>query len=303
LVIFLNLFVFCLCAGTLPSKFQKEFLTSNPGIPWAWGFNYHGQLGNGHFGYSNVPVQVLDLTNVITVAGGGEHSLALKNDGTVWAWGDNYEGQLGNGTNSHSNVPVQVLNLSNVVAISGGWDHSFALKQDGTVWAWGFNYYGQLGNGTNTSSTVPVQVLNLTGVIAIAGGGNHSLAISPMGGVPKVVPDGSNGTEPLKVLKNNSEGSQLQVIWDDQCLSLKTNIIYGDLSQVSSYQISGSKCNISNPDIWDIGSTTNIWFIIVSDNGAGVESSWGESSFGQRNGENASGECGNNLRDNSGTCP
>ena len=203
LVIFLNFFVFGLCAGTLPSKFQKEFLTSNPGIPWAWGFNYYGQLGNGHFGYSN--------------------------------------------------VPVQVLNLSNVVAISGG--------------------------------------------------GEHSLAISPMGGVPKVVPDGSNDTEPLKVLKNNSEGSQLQVIWDDQCLPFKANIIYGDLSQVSSYQISDSKCNISNPDIWDIGSTTNIWFIIVSDNGAGTESSWGESSFGQRNGENASGQCGNNLRDNSGTCP
>jgi alpha-tubulin suppressor-like RCC1 family protein len=203
LVIFFNLFVFCLCAGTFPSKFQNEFLTSNPGFPWDWGYNW----------------------------------------------------------------------------------------------------YGQLGNGTNNKSNTPGQVLNLTGVVAVAGGGNHSLAISTMGGVPKVVPDGSNGTEPLKVLKNNSEGSQLQIIWDDQCLPFKTNIIYGDLSQVSSYQISDSKCNISNPDIWDIGSTTNIWFIIVSDNGAGVESSWGESSFGQRNGENASGQCGNNLRDNSGTCP
>jgi len=95
----------------------------------------------------------------------------------------------------------------------------------------------------------------------------------------------------------------LQVIWDDQCSPLRANIIYGDLSQVSNYQVLGSKCEISNPDIWQIGNATNIWFVIVSDNGEGTESSWGMSSFGQRNGDNPSNQCGNNFRDNRGTCP
>jgi hypothetical protein len=55
--------------------------------PWAWGRNSEGQLGNGTSGTgteSNVPVQVSNLTDVLAVAGGGLHSLAIKSDGTVW---------------------------------------------------------------------------------------------------------------------------------------------------------------------------------------------------------------------------
>jgi len=41
--------------------------------------------GEGAFGQTNLPP---DLTNVVMVAGGGRHSLALNADGTVVAWGD-----------------------------------------------------------------------------------------------------------------------------------------------------------------------------------------------------------------------
>ena len=99
----------------------------------------NGQLGNGTNTDSNVPVQVSSLTGITAIAGGGDHSLALKNDGTVWAWGWNGYGQLGNGTNTDSNVPVQVSSLTGIIAIAGGYGHSLALKNDGTVWAWGYN--------------------------------------------------------------------------------------------------------------------------------------------------------------------
>ena len=56
------------------------------------------------------------LTNVVAIAGGGEHSLALRADGTVAAWGDNRYGQ--------TNIPA---GLTNVVAIAGGAYHSLAL--------------------------------------------------------------------------------------------------------------------------------------------------------------------------------
>ncbi|MEJ5165507.1 MAG: S8 family serine peptidase [Thermoanaerobaculia bacterium] len=120
---------------------------------------------------------------------------------------------------------------------------------------------------------------------------------------PKPIPDGSGTTTPVLVSKANSDGTQLIVNWDDQCATSNVNIIYGPLSGLSSYQIAGSKCDILNPDTWNIGSTTNIWFVLVTDNGAGTESSWGMSSSGQRNGTTPSGQCGNNSRDNSGTCP
>jgi alpha-tubulin suppressor-like RCC1 family protein len=65
---------------------------------------------------------VSNLTDVVAIAAGSAHSLALKSDGTVWSWGGNTNGQLGNGTNIDSNIPVQVSDLTGVadIAASGG---------------------------------------------------------------------------------------------------------------------------------------------------------------------------------------
>ena len=54
-----------------------------------------------------MPVHVTGLTNVVSVAGGASHSIALKADGTVWAWGLNLYGALGNGSFDNSTTPVQ----------------------------------------------------------------------------------------------------------------------------------------------------------------------------------------------------
>ncbi len=151
------------------------------GTVWSWGYNYYGQLGNGktweELLYSLVPVQVLNLEDVVQVSAGSEFGLALKRDGTVWAWGLNSSGQLGDGTNNSSNFPVKVKDLENVIAISAGHFHSLALKEDGTVWAWGYGGYGILGNGKLESSNVPVQVKNLNNIISISAGEIHSLAL------------------------------------------------------------------------------------------------------------------------------
>ncbi|MBE7504328.1 MAG: SUMF1/EgtB/PvdO family nonheme iron enzyme [Verrucomicrobiales bacterium] len=66
------------------------------------------------------------LTNVVALAAGTYHSLALRADGTVVAWGLNDVRQ--------TNVPPD---LSGVVAIAAGRYYSLALKQDGAVAGWG----------------------------------------------------------------------------------------------------------------------------------------------------------------------
>jgi alpha-tubulin suppressor-like RCC1 family protein len=121
-------------------------------------------------------VKVPGLTDVVAVAGGRTHSLALRSDGTVWAWGGNADGQLGNGSTVSSPTPVQVQGLSNVVAVAAGNANSQALRADGTVWSWGNNYFGQLGNGlAPVGSPSPVQVPGLDRVVALSNSNSHTV--------------------------------------------------------------------------------------------------------------------------------
>src|SRR5438477_389666 len=94
------------------------------------------------------PVCQRAVRTVAELAGGGNHTIALKQDGTVWTWGYNGYGQLGDGTTTQRVIPVQVSSLSGMTGVAAGLYFSLALKSDGTVWAWGNNTNGQLGDGT-----------------------------------------------------------------------------------------------------------------------------------------------------------
>ena len=100
-----------------------------------WGANDAGQLGDGTTTNRLSPT-LSTLTNVVGIAAGGAHSLAIKNDGSVWAWGANGFGQLGIGSTANSLVPVQVMSLGTGVGlISAGESHSMAVKAGGTLFA------------------------------------------------------------------------------------------------------------------------------------------------------------------------
>ena len=121
------------------------------GSVYAWGWNDSGQLGLGPVRHQHTPQQILDLKdkNIIAIAAGHNHSLALAADGCVYAWGNNRYGQLGLGAVGKQNTPQQILALKdkNILAIVAGYRHSLALAADGSVYAWGNNTYGQLGLG------------------------------------------------------------------------------------------------------------------------------------------------------------
>ncbi|MGJ5819532.1 InlB B-repeat-containing protein [Paludibaculum fermentans] len=127
---------------------SKVYGAGNAAIGW----------GNNASGQATAPA---GLTNLVDIAGGISHSVALRGDGTVVAWGDNSKLQ--------TKVPSGLVNL---VAIAAGGNHSLALNEFGSVVAWGDNTSGQ--------STVPANLLN---VIAVAGGANHSLALTSSGAV------------------------------------------------------------------------------------------------------------------------
>ena len=193
-------FVQAIAAGT-----HHSLALSSGGTIWAWGGNYHGQLGigdswgdvcNAYMVLGSDGVWALD--GVQAIAAGTHHSLALKNDGTVYAWGGNSYGQLGINSTDEHDYPIQVQGpggvdfsgyLSDVKAVAAGEHHSLALKNDGTVWAWGGNNNGQLGINSKHEQHTPVQVMGpngvgyLSDVKAVAAGEFFSLALKNDGTV------------------------------------------------------------------------------------------------------------------------
>jgi len=164
----------------------------------AWGVNVEGTLGIGASAatYSSAtPVRVKAspggdaLTNVVQIAAGSAHTVAVKADGTVWAWGANTFGQLGNGTTTNSSLPVQVMlaagtPLRNVTSVGAGYDFSFAVVGT-TVYAWGDNSSGDLGNTAlgiyQSAVTYPVKVslpaTSYPGTVTVVGGDGFALAL------------------------------------------------------------------------------------------------------------------------------
>ena len=140
-------------------------MLKNDGTVWGIGYNGYYQLGNGsNNNVFNNPLQASGLTNVIAIATGLGHCLALKSDGSVWGWGNNSYGQLP-GAGNPQTVPVKLTGMpQNIVSIGCGGQndpsqgHSYAIDSNGNVWTWGLNNLGQLGLGNNNNYTTPQQI-------------------------------------------------------------------------------------------------------------------------------------------------
>jgi alpha-tubulin suppressor-like RCC1 family protein len=151
----------------------------------SWGNNGYGQLGNDPMILFNefAPVAVVGASDIVAVAAGNAHSLALKADGTMLAWGNDAGGQLGNdATLEDKAAPVAVSGATGIIAISAGYFYSLALKSDGTMLAWGNNSKGQLGDSAIlTDKPTPVAVSGASDIVAISAGSEHSLALKADG--------------------------------------------------------------------------------------------------------------------------
>jgi len=155
---------------------------TDDGTLWAWGNNYHGQLGTGNRTYRSSPVQVGGLTNWETIDAAENYSIAIKTDGTIWAWGRNNNGQLGTGNTWSRSAPTQIGSLTNWESVACGYTQAAAIKTDGTLWTWGNNYYGQLGLGyIYTPKSSPVQVGSLTDWTKVSSGANYMVALKTNG--------------------------------------------------------------------------------------------------------------------------
>uniref|UniRef100_A0A8C7JN54 Alsin Rho guanine nucleotide exchange factor ALS2 n=1 Tax=Oncorhynchus kisutch TaxID=8019 RepID=A0A8C7JN54_ONCKI len=153
--------------GGLPEA--GELLPSLQTEVWSWGRGEEGQLGHG----DNLPrlqplcIKCLSSKEVVLVAAGAHHSLALTAQSQVFSWGSNSSGQLG-----HMACPTTIPRLAKlsegirVWDVGAGAQHTLLLA-DGDCYQPILYYSGQQVREAAQDCTEPLlSDRNVTGFIA-----------------------------------------------------------------------------------------------------------------------------------------
>jgi len=96
------------CAG-----YSNTLAVKTDGTLWAWGVNFHGQLGDNTAVDKSSPVQTITFGTTWQKVTAGTTIAAIKTDGTLWTWGKNLDGALGDNTTTSRSSPVQTITNGN----------------------------------------------------------------------------------------------------------------------------------------------------------------------------------------------
>ncbi|MEO7253043.1 MAG: hypothetical protein ABIZ64_02265 [Casimicrobium sp.] len=166
--------------------YQCVLMKTDGGVK-CWGSSYG--LGAGPSASSGPePKDTLNLSGVVTLAGGSSHNCALRNDGAILCWGDNLYGSVGEASTAtrYLTTPQIVNGIGSAIGISTGasGQHTCALLANFSAKCWGYGTSGQLGHGLTSSSSAPQPVSGADLFAAIATGAYHTCAVT-LGGAVK----------------------------------------------------------------------------------------------------------------------
>jgi hypothetical protein len=172
---------------------------------WCWGANDHGQLGDGTYVSSELPVRVLGIDNATAIITGGTWTsggmgaansafgCAILEDQSVKCWGP-YPGR--GGDDLYDGLPPSTIpEVNGALALAGGNWHACGLVAGGVVRCWGDDSLGEWGNGflapcrswsCPSDTADPTQPVNadVSDAIAVAGQGSlGSCAVLSSGAV------------------------------------------------------------------------------------------------------------------------
>ena len=175
----------------------SSYAIDDKGRVWAWGRNQYANLGQGTTSSSSTaqtsPILVSSLNDIeiVSIAAGRDHVLALDKNGIVYGWGLNASSQVGfNGVNykntahawtspvtSPTIIPSTQTNPAIGVFANG--NTSYILRADNKVYPWGmFGTTDSTGKTTYSNLDEPEDKLPLlTSVKDIAVGILHQVAV------------------------------------------------------------------------------------------------------------------------------
>jgi len=170
------------------------------GRVWTWGARVGlenlGVEGGAEYTQQLVPVlmdpQLFDWVQVVMVAAGDEHAVALTEEGKVFTWGNGSDGRLGHNDQECKVVPAVLCNKlfdnSAVAMVAAGGSHTVAVTTCGALFTMGDGHWGQLGLGDRQNRLEPTRVGNEplflgASVLMVAAGLRHTLAVTAQGEV------------------------------------------------------------------------------------------------------------------------
>lgn len=198
----------------------SSYAISADGKVYSWGSNIYGQLGNGQYGGNeienngydsdvvyateiSIDADGNDFSNIIKIAAGISHVLALKNDGSLYVWGTNGDSLLVSNSSEdvlplpskmELSVDGQVLDVAaggstNSSGSSGDEGkqqlrfHSMILTSAGSVYVWGHNEENTLGKDDNNNSGEIEKLESIKNIVSINAARYNSSAITSDGKV------------------------------------------------------------------------------------------------------------------------
>ena len=94
--------------ASIVSGFYHNCALTADGAAYCWGFNDHGQLGDGTTSNRAAPVLVAGGVRFASLSAGVDHTCGMTTLGAAYCWGNNADGELGDGTTADAAVPTAV---------------------------------------------------------------------------------------------------------------------------------------------------------------------------------------------------
>jgi alpha-tubulin suppressor-like RCC1 family protein len=147
------------------------------GAAYCWGYNGDGELGDGSFNSSSVPVAVTGGHTFSALSARALHTCGIASGGTLYCWGFNRNGELGDGTRSSRAVPTAVPGRT-FSAVSANATQTCGTTTGGPTYCWG---NAALDTLNPTPPNPPTLVGGGRSFVALAAGDQHTCGLIALG--------------------------------------------------------------------------------------------------------------------------
>jgi len=128
-------------------------------------------------------MEAYSAKNVLMMASGLEHTVAVTRSGELYGTGQNDKGQLGLGSGCYiANSVTEIKIPEKAIAVTCGNASTLVVTELGNLYVFGENNYGELGCPVEGFVVNPKKI-DLSDIVAVATGCSHSLALNKEGDV------------------------------------------------------------------------------------------------------------------------